>query len=181
MNVVDLDIPELKLLEPRVFTDNRGEFLETYNEREMSALGLPTHWAQDNFSVSKRNVIRGIHYQISHPQGKLVRVAYGRALDVAVDLRRSAPTFGKYVAVELSGENHRMFWIPEGFGHAFIALTERVGFAYKTTEFYDAKAERTVLWNDPQIGIKWPINEAEAIISDKDRQGSLLRDSAVFE
>lgn len=180
MKIVDLGISGLKVLEPRVFADDRGEFLETYNEWAMGELGFPTRWVQDNFSVSKRNVIRGIHYQIAHPQGKLVRVAYGRVLDIAVDLRRSSVTFGKYLAVELSEDNHRMFWIPEGFGHAFVALSDRVGFAYKTTDFYDPSGERTILWNDPEIGIEWPVEANNAIVSAKDCEGVLLCDAEVF-
>jgi dTDP-4-dehydrorhamnose 3,5-epimerase len=178
--VLDLLIPDLKLFEPRIFSDDRGAFFETYNEREMSPLGLPTKWVQDNYSLSKRNVIRGIHYQITHPQGKLVRVTLGQVLDVAVDLRKSSPTFGKYAAVELSDSNYRMFWIPPGFGHAFVALSEQVGFAYKTSDFYDPQGERTIQFDDPEIAIKWPIKLADAIVSEKDRAGSLLKDAEVF-
>lgn len=180
MTIVDTSIDEVKILEPRVFADDRGEFLETYNEREMTKLGLPSRWVQDNFSVSKQDVIRGIHYQVTHPQGKLVRVAYGRVWDIAVDLRRNSPTFGKYTAVELSEENHRMFWIPAGFGHAFVALSARAGFAYKATDFYDPSGERTILWNDPEIKIEWPISKGEAIVSAKDQKGILLKDAEVF-
>lgn len=180
MKILTTDIPDVRILEPGVFEDERGKFLETYNERRMIDLGLPTRWVQDNYSVSKRNVVRGIHYQVVRPQAKLVRVAFGRVLDVAVDLRRNSTTFGKHVVVELSEENNRTLFIPEGFGHAFLVLSDRAGFAYKTSDFYEPSGERTILWNDPQIGIKWPIAEAEAIVSSKDQEGLLLRDAEVF-
>ena len=135
---------------------------------------------QDNFSISKKNVLRGIHYQIVQPQGKLVRVTHGTVLDVAVDLRRSSPAFGRHVAVELSGENGKMLWIPEGFGHAFLVLSEVAGFAYKVTDYYAPKAERTILWSDPDLAIPWPVAEGDAIVSEKDRKGVSLRDAEVF-
>ena len=180
MKVTETELPGVLLLEPKRFSDARGMFMETYNKRVMEELGLPTEWPQDNYSNSKRSVIRGLHYQITEPQGKMVRVLTGAALDVAVDLRRSSPMFGKHVAVELSAENGRMLWIPAGFAHGFAALTDEVGFAYKVTDFYSARGERTVLWNDPEIGIAWPVDLDEAIVSDKDRAGVRLRDAEVF-
>ena len=146
----------------------------------MTEAGLPSAWTQDNCSISKKNVIRGIHYQLIHPQGKLVRVTHGAALDVAVDLRRCSPCFGKYVAVELTAESGQMLWIPVGFGHAFLSLTDVTGIAYKVTDEYSPAGERTILWNDPHIAIPWPIDPSLAILSDKDREGFSLNDAEVF-
>ncbi len=165
---------------PAIFRDDRGAFSETFNLRRMAEAGLPSKWVQDNFSVSKRNVLRGIHYQIVQPQGKLVRVTHGAVLDVAVDLRRSSPAFGRFVAVELSGENGRMLWIPEGFGHAFLVMSDVAGFAYKVTDYYSPAGERTIVWNDPDLAISWPLAEGDAIVSEKDRKGARLRDAEVF-
>jgi dTDP-4-dehydrorhamnose 3,5-epimerase len=180
MKVTETEIPGVLIFTPRVFSDARGAFFETYNERVMQEAGLPTQWVQDNFSISAKNVVRGIHYQVIQPQGKLVRVAIGAVLDVAVDLRRSSPTFGAHVAVELSDVNGAMLWIPPGFGHAFAALTDKAGFAYKVTDYYSPAGERTILWNDEKLGITWPLTAAEAIVSDKDRQGLRLEDAEVF-
>jgi dTDP-4-dehydrorhamnose 3,5-epimerase len=180
MKVIETALPGVLILEPRIFKDERGAFCETYNENIMAQAGLPTHWVQDNFSVSKRNVVRGIHYQIRNTQGKLVRVTHGAVWDVAVDLRRNSPTFGKHVGVELSGESGRMFWIPEGFGHGFVALSETAGFAYKVTEYYSPADERTLLWNDPSIAISWPVSGEDAIVSGKDQQGQTLDHAELF-
>lgn len=180
MKFEETSLPGVLLITPTIFRDNRGAFLETFNQREMSAAGLPTEWAQDNFSLSRKNVLRGIHYQIVQPQGKLVRVTHGAVLDVAVDLRRSSPQFGRHAAVEMSGENGRMLWIPPGFGHSFLVLSEVAGFAYKVTDYYSAAGERTILWSDPEIGIAWPIDAANVIASEKDKEGKLLRDAEVF-
>ncbi len=163
-----------------IYKDSRGAFCETFNLRKIEEAGLPGLWVQDNFSVSSKNVLRGIHYQITQPQGKLVRVTHGAVLDVAVDLRRSSPTFGKHFAIELSSESGDMLWIPVGFGHAFLALTDQAGFAYKITDYYSPAGERTILWNDPDLAIQWPIDPSEAIVSDKDRGGALLRDAEIF-
>ena len=163
-----------------VFRDSRGAFCETFNLRKMEEAGLPAVWVQDNFSVSSKNVLRGIHYQVIQPQGKLVRVTHGAVLDVAVDIRRSSATFGKHFAIELNAESGDMLWIPAGFGHAFLALTDQVGFAYKVTDYYSPAGERTILWNDPDIAVEWPIDPSEAIVSDKDRGGALLRDAEIF-
>jgi len=180
MKVLETELPGVLILEPRIFKDERGAFCETYNERAMGQVGLPTHWVQDNFSVSKQNVVRGIHYQIQNTQGKLVRVTHGIVWDVAVDLRRSSPTFGKHVGVELSGENGRLLWIPEGFGHGFVALSDTAGFAYKVTEYYSPADERTLLWNDPAIAIPWPVSETDAVVSGKDQQGRTLDQAELF-
>ena len=180
MKVLETELPGVLILEPRIFKDERGAFCETYNERAMGQVGLPTHWVQDNFSVSKQNVVRGIHYQIQNTQGKLVRVTHGIVWDVAVDLRRSSPTFGKHVGVELSGENGRLFWIPEGFGHGFVALSDTAGFSYKVTEYYSPADERTLLWNDPAIAIPWPVSATDAVVSGKDQQGRTLDQAELF-
>ncbi len=180
MNIIKTALPGVLILEPRIFKDARGAFCETYNERLMEQAGLPTRWVQDNFSLSKRNVVRGIHYQIRNTQGKLVRATHGAVWDVAVDLRRSSPTFGKYVGAELSGENGRMLWIPEGFGHGFVALSEMAGFAYKVTGYYSPADERTLLWNDPSLAIPWPVSAEEAVVSEKDQQGQTLQEAELF-
>lgn len=180
MKITETALPGVLLLTPTIYRDNRGAFLETWNRKRMAEAGMPGEWVQDNFSISKRNVLRGIHYQMTQPQGKLVRVAYGAVLDVAVDLRRSSASFGRHVAVELTAERGEMLWIPAGFGHAFLALTEEVGFAYKVTDYYSAAGERTILWNDPELAIPWPIRREDAIVSDKDAQGMPFRDAEVF-
>jgi dTDP-4-dehydrorhamnose 3,5-epimerase len=135
---------------------------------------------QDNFSLSKQYVVRGIHYQVQNTQGKLVRVTHGAVWDVAVDLRQKSPTFGKHIGVELSGENNRMLWIPQGFGHGFVVLSESAGFAYKVTDYYSPAGERTLLWNDPDLAIPWPVTAEQVIVSEKDRQGSSLREAELF-
>lgn len=180
MKVEQTLLPGVLLLTPVIYRDDRGAFLETYNQRAMAEAGLPTQWLQDNFSFSKKNVVRGIHYQITQPQGKLVRVTHGAVLDVAVDLRRSSPAFGQHVAVELSGQNGRMLWIPVGFGHAFAVLSDSAGFAYKVTDYYSPAGERTIVWNDPDLAIPWPLSAAEAVVSEKDSKGARLRDAEVF-
>ena len=180
MKIHETALPGVLVLSPTIYRDDRGEFFETFNLRRMTEAGLPSIWMQDNFSLSKKNVLRGIHYQILQPQGKLVRVTHGAVLDVAVDLRKSSPHFGRHVAVELSGKSGEMLWIPAGFGHGFLVLTETAGFAYKVTDYYSPTGERTISWNDPDLAIPWPVSAAELIISDKDRQGVKLRDAEVF-
>jgi dTDP-4-dehydrorhamnose 3,5-epimerase len=175
MKITETSLPGVLLLTPQIYRDSRGAFCETFNQRKMEEAGLPSVWLQDNFSLSKKNVLRGIHYQISEPQGKLVRITHGAVLDVAVDLRRSSPMFGKHVAVELNAETGEMLWIPQGFGHAFLALTDNVGFAYKVTDYYSPSGERTIVWNDPELAIPW------AIVSDKDRAGARFREAEIFE
>lgn len=180
MQIDATSLPGVLLLTPAIYRDDRGAFSETFNLREMANAGLPTNWVQDNFSISRKNVLRGIHYQIVQPQGKLVRVTHGTVLDVAVDLRRSSPHFGRHEAVELSGENCQMLWIPEGFGHAFLVLSEVAGFAYKLTDYYAPEGERTILWNDPDLAIRWPAAEGDLIVSEKDRKGQRLQVAEVF-
>ena len=181
MKIRETSLPGVLVLIPTFYRDARGYFFETWNKRQIVEAGLPENWVQDNFSLSKKDVLRGIHYQISQPQGKLVRVTHGAVLDVAVDLRRSSPTFARHVAVELSGENGEMLWIPEGFGHAFLVLSEVAGFAYKVTDYYSPAAERTVLWNDPDLAISWPIAAEAAVVSEKDRLGATLRNAELFQ
>ncbi|MGA2207829.1 MAG: dTDP-4-dehydrorhamnose 3,5-epimerase [Terracidiphilus sp.] len=180
MKIEETMLPGVLVLTPRIYRDDRGAFSETFNLRRMAEAGLPTNWVQDNYSISQKNVLRGIHYQIAQPQGKLVRATHGAVLDVAVDLRRSSLAFGKHVAVELSGENGAMLWIPEGFGHAFLVLSPVAGFAYKVTDYYSPAGERTIVWNDPDLAIPWPIKAEKAIVSEKDGKGARLRDAEVF-
>src|SRR3569833_3468657 len=180
MNIEETSLPGVLIITPKIYSDNRGAFWETWNHKTFEDSGLPCTWVQDNFSVSKKNVFRGIHYQISQPQGKLVRVAYGAVLDVAVVFCRHSPHFGKHVAVEVSEANGRMLWIPEGFGHGFLGLSEQAGFAYKVTDYYNPKGERTILWNDPELAIQWPIAANEVIVSEKDAQGARLAGAEVF-
>lgn len=180
MKVEEASLPGVLVITPKIHRDAHGSFQETFNRREMIAQGLPSEWLQDNFSVSRKNVLRGIGYQVVQPQGKLVRAAFGTVFDVAVDLRWSSPQFGKWVGMELSGDNGRMLWIPPGFGHAFLVLSEMAGFAYKTTDYYCPAGERMIVWNDPKIGIEWPIKD-EPIISSKDAAATMLEDAAVYE
>jgi dTDP-4-dehydrorhamnose 3,5-epimerase len=180
MKIEATPLPGVLVLTPAIYRDGRGAFMETFNLRQIVEAGLPANWVQDNFSISKKNVLRGIHYQIVQPQGKLVRVTHGAVLDVAVDLRRSSPKFGQHVAVELCGENGAMLWIPPGFGHGFLVLSDVAGFAYKVTDYYSPAGERTIVWNDPELAIPWPVDEKEAIISEKDRRGSAFTSAELF-
>jgi dTDP-4-dehydrorhamnose 3,5-epimerase len=180
MKIETTALPGVLVITPVVYRDDRGAFSETFNLRRMEEAGLPVKWVQDNTSVSKKNVLRGIHYQIVQPQGKLVRVTYGAVLDVAVDLRRSSPDFGKHVAVELSEANGAMLWIPAGFGHGFLVLSDEAGFAYKVTDYYAPPGERTIVWNDPNLAIQWPVRPEDAIVSEKDRKGARFEDAEVF-
>jgi dTDP-4-dehydrorhamnose 3,5-epimerase len=168
------------VLEPRVFRDARGFFVESYNERVMNDLGIRDRFVQDNHSYSARHVVRGLHYQICHPQGKLVSVAVGEVLDVAVDLRRSSPTFGKWHGQRLSGENFKMLWIPPGFAHGFHVLSDNAHVLYKATDFYHPECERTLAWNDPALSIDWQLH-GEPILSAKDAESLLFRDAQKFE
>jgi len=180
MKTTKTSLPGVVVITPAVYRDSRGAFWETWNQHKMAGLGLPGPWVQDNFSLSKRNTVRGIHYQVVKPQGKLIRATHGALLDVAIDLRRSSPAFGKHVAIELDGETGEMLWIPEGFGHGFLALTDTVGMAYKITNDYCPAGERTIVWNDPDLAIPWPVEEEKAIVSDKDRAGLTLQEAEVF-
>ncbi len=180
MNVRETELPGVLVITPKIYSDDRGGFFETFNLRRMTDAGLPSVWTQDNFSFSRKDVLRGIHYQVQQPQGKLVRVTHGAVLDVAVDLRKSSATFGKYTAVELNAVKSEMLWIPVGFGHGFLVLSETAGFAYKVTDYYSPAGERTIAWNDPDIAIPWPVSAADVIVSEKDKQGARLRDAEVF-
>lgn len=180
MKVVRTEIPDVLILEPKVFGDERGFFLESYNRRALAAsAGIEGDFVQDNHSRSARNVLRGLHYQIRQPQGKLVRVVTGAVFDVAVDIRRSSPAFGKSVCVELSADNKRMVWIPSGFAHGFLALSEGAEVLYKATDYYAPEHERCLLWNDPDIGIEWPLVGAP-LVSEKDARGMPLKAAEVF-
>jgi dTDP-4-dehydrorhamnose 3,5-epimerase len=168
------------VLEPKVFGDDRGFFLESYNRRAFrDATGLDVDFVQDNHSGSRRGVLRGLHYQVRQPQGKLVRVIAGEVFDVAVDLRRSSPGFGKAVSFNLDAASRRMAWIPPGFAHGFLVLSDQAEFIYKTTDYYAPQHERTLLWNDPQLAIRWPL-QREPILADKDRRGTPLKAAETF-
>jgi dTDP-4-dehydrorhamnose 3,5-epimerase len=177
---ISTSLPGVFILEPRVFGDERGFFLESYNQRAMEEAGITGTFVQDNHSCSSRNVLRGLHYQVKRPQGKLVRVAEGEIIDVAVDLRKSSPTFGKWEGVRLSGENKRMLWIPEGFAHGFRVLSEKAHVLYKATDFYAPEYERTLAWNDSQLKINWEL-DSEPIVSAKDQRGAAFPDAEVFD
>lgn len=180
INKIPTSLPDAFILEPPVFSDERGFFLESYNEKVFADLGIPQHFVQDNHSRSARNVVRGLHYQIQQTQGKLVRVVEGEILDVAVDMRRSSVNFGKSVAVSLSGENKRMLWIPAGFAHGFRVVSPVAHVLYKASDYYAPEHERTLLWNDPELGIDWKL-EGEPIVSAKDQRGVVLRDAECFK
>lgn len=179
MNIVDTAIPDVKIFEPKVFGDERGFFIETFRQSHFDGLGLDMSFVQDNHSSSSKGVLRGLHYQIKQPQGKLVRVIAGEVYDVAVDLRKSSKTFGQHVAVHLSAENKRIFWVPPGFAHGFLALSSMAEFVYKCTEYYAPEYDRSLLWNDPELGIEWPF-DGELELSEKDKQANLLVDAEVF-
>ena len=179
MKVSPTDNPEVLVLEPRVFEDSRGLFFEAYNRETLSGLGISSEFVQDNQSLSKKNVLRGLHYQVKRPQGKLIRVVRGEIFDVAVDCRRSSPHFGKSVCVSLSAANRKMLWIPPGFAHGFLVLSEPAEVLYKATDFYAPAHERTLLWNDPRLKIPWPVSDP--VLSDKDRQGLPLVSAEVYE
>jgi dTDP-4-dehydrorhamnose 3,5-epimerase len=180
MKVLPTALPEVLILEPQVFGDARGFFFESYNLHTLASLGIQQPFVQDNHSRSSRGVLRGLHYQIKQPQGKLVRAATGAVYDVAVDIRRSSPGFGRWAGVELSAENKRMLWIPPGFAHGFLVLSEYADFLYKATDFYAREHERTIAWDDADIGIEWPL-AGDPTLSTKDRAGMLLRNAEVFE
>ena len=174
MKIVATDLPGVVVIEPRVFPDARGFLFESYNRRSFrEATGIDVDFVQDNHSRSVRHALRGLHYQINQAQGKLVRAVAGEVFDVAVDLRRSSPNFGKWTGVTLSADSKRMVWIPAGFAHGFLVLSAQADVLYKTTDFYAPAHERTVLWNDPQIGVRWPLT-AEPLLADKDRRGAAL-------
>jgi len=179
MIALPTDIPGVLIIEPRVFEDERGFFFESYNQMEMARLGMTDAFVQDNHSRSTKNVVRGLHYQIEKPQGKLVRVTAGVVFDVVVDIRRSSPTLGRWVGVEMSGDNKRMMWIPRGFAHGFAVLSEFADFQYKTTDFYAPQLERCIRWDDPAFGIVWPL-DGEPIVSAKDSAGMTFAQAEMF-
>lgn len=182
MQAQKLEIPEVVLFTPKLFGDDRGFFYESFNARVFSDVtGLQPDFVQDNHSRSVKGVLRGLHYQLSpHAQGKLVRVIQGEVFDVAVDIRRSSPTFGKWVGAVLSAENRNQLWIPTGFAHGFITLSDTAEFLYKTTGFYSTQSERCIAWNDPAIGVEWPM-DCTPLLSDKDQKGKALREADVFD
>ncbi len=180
MRAIATEIPEVLILEPKVFGDERGFFFESFNQKAFQeATGLSVNFVQDNHSKSSKGVLRGLHYQIRQPQGKLVRVVSGEVFDVAVDIRKGSRTFGKWVGEIVSAENKRQPWVPEGFAHGFLVLSENAEFLYKTTDYYAPEYERCILWNDPALGIEWP-TEGEPVFSNKDKTGTVLVESEVF-
>ena len=179
MNVVPTAIPEVRILEPRVFGDARGFFLESWNARAFAVAGIRAEFVQDNHSRSTRNVLRGLHYQVRQPQGKLVRVVLGEVYDVAVDLRRSSRTFGRWMGAKLSAENKRMAWIPAGFAHGYLVLSDFAEVLYKATDYYAPEHERSIAWNDPDLAIAWPLTGAP-VLSAKDAAGARFRDAEVY-
>ncbi len=174
-------LSDVVLIRPRVFGDARGYFLESWEQRKLAAAGIDAAFVQDNHSRSARHVLRGLHYQIEQPQGKLVRVVTGRVFDVAVDIRRSSATFGKWVGAVLSEENHHMLWVPPGFAHGYLVLSDSADFLYKVTDFWAPRHERTIRWDDPEIGVKWPLPAGvEPVLSEKDRDAARLREAEVY-
>jgi dTDP-4-dehydrorhamnose 3,5-epimerase len=180
MNVLQTALPGVLILEPKVFGDERGFFFESYNQKSLKELaGINAEFVQDNHSRSAKNVLRGLHYQIKQPQGKLVRVIAGEVFDVAVDVRKNSPTFGNWVGFNLSAENKRIAWVPAGFAHGFLVLSEYAEFLYKTTDYWAPEHERCIAWNDPQLAVNWPL-VGEPVLSAKDKAGSLLKEAEVF-
>ncbi|SFB26533.1 dTDP-4-dehydrorhamnose 3,5-epimerase [Pseudomonas sp. NFIX10] len=181
MNVIATALPGVLIIEPKVFGDERGFFYESFNAKAFKeATGVEVQFVQDNHSRSQKGVLRGLHYQLQNTQGKLVRVTAGEVLDVAVDIRRSSPHFGKWVSVRLSADNHRQLWVPQGFAHGFVVLSEYAEFLYKTTDYYDPTSERSLLWNDPQLNIDWQLGDITPQLSGKDQAASLLQHADVF-
>lgn len=180
MQAITTSLKDVVILEPKVFGDDRGFFFESFNEATFAGLGLPTHFLQDNHSGSRKGVLRGLHYQLQHPQGKVVRALKGEIFDVAVDIRRDSPQFGQWFGTVLSAENKRQLWIPAGFAHGFQVLSDFAEVAYKATQFYSPASERSILWNDPAIGIKWPLGDSPTL-STKDQAGILLKDAEVYK
>jgi len=179
VQVIATAIPDVKIVEPKVFGDARGFFMETWNARSLREAGIDAQFVQDNHSRSRRGVLRGLHYQLAHAQGKLVRVVSGAVFDVAVDLRRSSPTFGRWVGVTLSEDDKRMLWMPPGFAHGFLVLSPSADFLYKTTDYYHPEHERTLLWNDADVAVDWPL-DGDPVLAAKDAAGTPLRDAEVY-
>ena len=171
MRILETSLTDVKIIEPTVFGDERGFFMETWSQRAFSEHGIEQNFVQDNHSRSARGVLRGMHYQIKHPQGKLVRVTQGEVFDVAVDMRKSSPQFGQWVGVELSDKNKRQLWVPPGFAHGFLVLSETADFQYKCTDIYAPEYERSLIWNDPDVWIDWPLNDLTPQLADKDKAG----------
>ncbi|MEZ8013235.1 MULTISPECIES: dTDP-4-dehydrorhamnose 3,5-epimerase [Vibrio] len=181
MKATKTKLKDILIIEPKVFEDERGFFMESFNHSNFEKLiGRSVKFVQDNHSKSGRAVLRGLHYQIQHPQGKLVRVVRGKVLDVVVDLRADSPTYKQWQSFELSQENKKQLWIPEGFAHGFLTLTDEVEFLYKTTDYYSPQSERSIAWNDPELKIDWQLDEESLIVSDKDKNGLLLKDAEHF-
>ncbi len=180
MDFIPLSIPDVILIQPDVHRDARGFFFESWQKNKFAKAGIDQEFVQDNHSRSSKDVLRGLHYQIRQPQGKLIRAIVGEVFDVAVDLRRSSPSFGKWVGVNLSSENFNMLWIPPGFAHGFLVLSDVAEFVYKATDFYAPQYERCILWNDRDLGIDWPISGHEPILSEKDSKGKLFREAEVY-
>lgn len=181
MNIIKTNLPDVLIIEPRVFGDARGFFYESFNQKTwQEKTGISATFVQDNHSRSEKNVLRGLHYQIQQPQGKLVRVVRGAVFDVAVDLRRKSPTFGQWTGTELSEENNRQLWIPVGFAHAFLVLSDVAEFLYKTTDYWAPQHERTIIWNDPDLAIAWPL-QSPPILSAKDAKGTAFKEAETFE
>jgi dTDP-4-dehydrorhamnose 3,5-epimerase len=181
MAVINTTIPDVKIIEPKVYGDQRGFFFESYNKRQFEdGTGITREFVQDNHSLSSKGVLRGLHYQISKPQGKLVRVIRGEVFDVAVDIRKSSPAFGNWVGVNLSAENKRQLWVPEGFAHGFIVLSDKAEFLYKTTDYYAPQHERCIRWDDAELAIDWQYT-GEPLVSDKDKNGVLFSEAELFD
>ncbi len=181
MQFIRTQIPDVILIEPKVFSDERGFFLESYQKKRFMEAGITAEFVQDNHSKSHRGTLRGLHYQIQQPQGKLIRVISGEIFDVAVDIRRNSPTFGKWVGDYLSAENKRMLWVPAGFAHGFCVTSPEAEVIYKATDYYAPQWERTIIWNDPTIGINWPVGDTSPILSPKDAAGKPFNEAEVFE
>jgi dTDP-4-dehydrorhamnose 3,5-epimerase len=179
MKVIETSLPEVLILEPKVFGDERGFFFESYNKKALEKVGITAEFVQDNHSRSVRNVVRGLHYQIKQPQGKLIRVIQGEIFDVAVDIRRSSPNFGRWAGFNLSAENKQVIWIPPGFAHGFLVLSEISEFVYKTTDYWAPEHERCIIWNDPDLAINWPLRD-EPTLSAKDKLGHTLKKAELF-
>lgn len=181
MQVTPTKIPEVLIVKPKVFADDRGFFMESFKKQPYAEAGIDIPFIQDNHSGSKKGVLRGLHYQVQHPQGKLVRVVKGEVYDVAVDIRKSSPTFGQYVGEALSEKNHKQLWVPPGFAHGFLVLSDWAEIIYKVTDIYYPQGERTIIWNDPDFNIAWPLDGIEVMVSAKDAQGKSFRDAEIFK
>lgn len=182
MKIIDTEIPDVKIIEPAVYGDERGFFMETWSSKKFAEAGLDIQFVQDNHSRSQQGIIRGLHYQLEHTQGKLVRVSNGCVYDVAVDIRRSSATFGQHVGVELSAENHRMLWVPPQFAHGFYVMSEVADFQYKCTDIYDPNSEQSIVWSDETLNISWPLIDGDSpLLSEKDKMGKTFSDSIVFD